>query len=200
MSVAVFIIVITTNSSSGSRNITITATTTIVHLSNWICANFIFTFHFARGEYSLSHSPHAREQLHEAAIPVRRRNHQIGRGYPARLHVDQTEDEGGEGESRQTQRRRVGELALLDGAVQTGLELTPEGGEALAGRGDLGEGAVPEAGSGLGDLALLVGHGAGRRVAVGSAVGEVFVGWFGHSVRRCLCMCITGRQRFFICD
>ncbi|QSS50718.1 hypothetical protein I7I53_11513 [Histoplasma capsulatum var. duboisii H88] len=44
MSVAVFIIVITTNSSSGSRNITITATTTIAHLSNWICANFISLF------------------------------------------------------------------------------------------------------------------------------------------------------------
>lgn len=40
------------------------------------------------------------------------------------MEVDAREHEGGQGESAQSKGRRVGELAILDGLVQTRLELT----------------------------------------------------------------------------
>jgi hypothetical protein len=74
--------------------------------------------------------PHAREQLNKSTIAKRKSNNEVGRSNTAGLEVDQGEDESSEGESGQAQRRRVGELAVRDLLVQTGLKLTTEGREA----------------------------------------------------------------------
>lgn len=67
--------------------------------------------------------------MHKPTISKSQRNDEIRRRNTADLEVDQGEDEGGEGESRQTQRRGIGELAVLGGLVETGLEFTTEGRE-----------------------------------------------------------------------
>lgn len=75
--------------------------------------------------------------MNESTISKSESNDEVGRGNATGLEVDQGEHEGGEGESRQAQRSRVGELALGDGLVETGLEFTTEGGKTcrLAGVG-----------------------------------------------------------------
>lgn len=83
------------------------------------------------------HIPHACEQLNESTISKSEGNDEVRRSNATGLEVDQGEHEGGEGESRQAQRSRVGELPLGDGLVETGLEFTTEGRKAcgLAGVG-----------------------------------------------------------------
>ncbi len=73
--------------------------------------------------------PHARKQLHQSAVTIGQRNHDIGFGQVTSADVDQGQDEGGEGESAQTQRSWVGELSLCRGSVETRLELTAKGRE-----------------------------------------------------------------------
>lgn len=115
-------------------------------------------FWWGSGDESL---PHAGEELDETAIPKGQGDYDVGHGDAARVEVDGREHKRGERKGAQTERRRVGELARLDGAVQTGLELTAEGGQASVGAGvDVGHGVV----------VLVVGVGAGLGVAVGAAV------------------------------
>jgi hypothetical protein len=73
-------------------------------------------------------------------------------------HVDGAQDESGEGESAQAQRSGIAELATLDGLVQTGLELTTEGGEGCFGSVDVGERSVAEARGGASYMVLFGGH------------------------------------------
>lgn len=56
----------------------------------------------------------------------------------AGLEVDGGQDEGGESEGAEAERSRVGELAALDRAVETGLELTTEGGKTALSSGGIG--------------------------------------------------------------
>lgn len=71
--------------------------------------------------------PHASEKLDKTTVSEGEGNGNVGSGDTASLQVDARQDKGGEGESTETERGRVGELAALDGPVETGLELTTEG-------------------------------------------------------------------------
>lgn len=71
--------------------------------------------------------PHASKQLDKATIAKSEGNDNIGSLDASGMHVDTGQDEGGQGESRETQRRRVGELAVLVGPPRTGLEGTAKG-------------------------------------------------------------------------
>lgn len=79
-----------------------------------------------RGHYI----PHSGEQLHKPTIAKSERNDKVWRRDAPRLEVDQGQHKGGQGESAQAQRRRVGELAVLHALPETGLELTTERREA----------------------------------------------------------------------
>lgn len=130
--------------------------------------------------------PHAREQLHQASVPKGETDHQVGSTQPPRPHVDQAQDEGGQGESGQAQGRRVGDATVLDLLVETWLELTSKGRQALfaTGRVDMGERTISEASGGFGGLMLLVAHFAVAVgflvIAFGGVAGEVGVGVSGH--------------------
>ena len=134
--------------------------------------------------------PHASQQLHQASISKGQTDHEVGSAQPPCSHVDQTQDEGSQGESAQAQGRRVGNIAVLDLLVETRLELTSEGRQALFATGgvDMSERTVAEASGGFGGLVFVVGHSTvGRAVPVGFFVkglggvaGEVGVGIGGH--------------------
>ena len=104
--------------------------------------------------------PHACEQLYQASVSKRKTDHYIRSTQPPRAHVDQAQDEGGQGESAQAQGRRIGDAAVLDLLVQTGLEFPSKGRQALfATVGvDMSERTVAEASGGCGCLMFLVGH------------------------------------------
>jgi len=69
------------------------------------------------------HVPHAGQQLDETTITVGKGYDNVGAVKTTCLDVDQGQNEGGEGEGRQTQGCRVGELAVR-GPVETRLEFT----------------------------------------------------------------------------
>ena len=73
--------------------------------------------------------PHAGKQLNETTIAERGANHDIGRSSAACAQVDEREQESGQGESAETERRWVGNLLVLDLFVNTRLEATTEGGQ-----------------------------------------------------------------------
>lgn len=112
--------------------------------------------------------PHAGEQLNETTITESQSDDNVGSGDVASTHVDAAQHESGERESTQTQRSRVGELALLNRPEQTGLHLTSEGREVvtLTGVGP-GQRTIAKAGGGLGNLVLLVGHLRGKLRSIG---------------------------------
>lgn len=103
--------------------------------------------------------PHARKQLHQATIAKGDRHHDIRLRNPPRAHVDQTQHKGRQGKRTESQRRRIGNLPVLDLTVRARLELSSKGRQA---RGAVGLGvskrAIAEPGGGLGGLVLLVGH------------------------------------------
>ena len=104
--------------------------------------------------------PHACKQLYQASVSKRKTDHYIRSTQPPRAHVDQAQDEGGQGESAQAQGRRVGDAAVLDLLVKTGLEFSSKGGQALFATGsvDMSERTVAEASGGCGCLMFLLGH------------------------------------------
>lgn len=134
--------------------------------------------------------PHASKQLHQASVSKGQTDHQIGRTQPPRPHVDQAQDEGGQGESAQAQRRRIGNATVFDLLVETGLEFSSKGRQALftTGSVDMGKRTVAEASSSFGGLVLLVGHFTVHTavavgffvVAIGAVAGEFGVGVGGH--------------------
>lgn len=71
--------------------------------------------------------PHAGKQLDKATIAKSEGNDHVGSRDASGVHVDTGQDKGGQGEGRETQRRRVGELAVLVGPPRTGLEGTAKG-------------------------------------------------------------------------
>lgn len=99
--------------------------------------------------------PHASKQLNKATIAKSERNDNVGSLDASSVHVDTRQDERGQGESRETQRSRVGELAVLVGPPSTGLEGTTKG------LGVLAHGHVTEISM------VVVGEAVARRLEVG---------------------------------
>ena len=132
--------------------------------------------------------PHTSQQLDETTVTESESDDNVGRGDTASVHVDGAQNEGGEGESAQAERSRVGELAFLDGLVQTGLELTTEGTEASLTGIDVSQRPITEASSGASNFVLLSRHLRLNGAIVGSrrrSVAEVLlqssvVGDFGR--------------------
>lgn len=134
--------------------------------------------------------PHASKQLHQASVSKGKTDNQIGSAQPPGPHVNQAQDEGGQGESGQAQGRRVGETTVLDLLVETRLELSSKGRQALFATGgvDMSERTVAEASGSFGGLVFIVGHLAVHTavpigffvVAFGSVAGEVGVGVGSH--------------------
>lgn len=60
-----------------------------------------------------SHLPHTSQKLDETTVTKSERKRDVGGGDAAGVHVDGGEDKGSEGESAETQRSRIGELAVL---------------------------------------------------------------------------------------
>ena len=88
--------------------------------------------------------PHAGEELNKTTIGESNTDDNVGDVQVTGVKVDAREDEGSEGESAETQRSRVGELAFLDWAVETGLEFTTEGRQpGLSSGVDTSHGVVP---------------------------------------------------------
>jgi hypothetical protein len=73
--------------------------------------------------------PHASKKLNKTTVSEGEGNDNVGGCNAPSPQVDGRQNKGGEGESTETERSRVGELAALDGPVETGLELTTEGRE-----------------------------------------------------------------------
>jgi hypothetical protein len=102
--------------------------------------------------------PHAGKQLNETAITESKSDHDVrSRDVPG-TDVDSTQHESGEGESAQAERCRIGEFATFNGLVQTGLELSTEGGQRSVHGVDMGEGSVAEACGSAGHLVLFGGQ------------------------------------------
>lgn len=101
-------------------------------------------------------SPHAGQELHEPAVAESQGDDDVRGGDTTGLEVDGGEDEGGQGEGAEAERGRVGDLAVLDGLVQTGLELTTKGREAsIVAAVSVGEG-IPVVVVPLGRLGIVV--------------------------------------------
>lgn len=71
-------------------------------------------------------APHASKKLDETAITKSERNDNVRSGDIPRLDIDKRQDKSGEGESRESERRWVGEF-VGRWPVQTGLELSSKG-------------------------------------------------------------------------
>jgi len=74
----------------------------------------------------LGYVPHASEKLNQTTVCESGTNDNVRLSDTASTKVNEREDEGGEGEGAQTEGCRVGELAVGNGLVETGLEFTTE--------------------------------------------------------------------------
>lgn len=74
-----------------------------------------------------SHFPHAGKKLDKTTVGESSTDDERRLGDTTSAQVDERENKSGKGESAQTERSRVGELAVVDGPVETGLELTTKG-------------------------------------------------------------------------
>lgn len=88
------------------------------------------TRRFLEGMRKSANLPHASKQLNDTTIAKGKGHSDIGDGDATGLQVDSRQDESGQGEGAQAEGSRIGELAPLNGLVQTRLELTTEGGKA----------------------------------------------------------------------
>ena len=134
--------------------------------------------------------PHACKQLHQASVSECKANHYIGRTQAPCPHIDQPQNERCQGKSAQSQGRRVGDATVLDLFVQTWLEFTAKGRQALVAIGsiDMSQRTVAEASGSFGCLVFLVGHVPVHSTAticffvviVRAIAGEFGVGMGGH--------------------
>ena len=74
----------------------------------------------------LGYIPHASEKLDQTSVCESGTNDDVGFSDTASTKVDEREDESSESEGAEAERCRVGELAVGDGLVKTGLEFTTE--------------------------------------------------------------------------
>ena len=70
--------------------------------------------------------PHARQELNNTTIAEGKRDGNVGDVHASCSEVDKREHEGCQGESAETERCRVGKLAVLVVPVKTWLELSAE--------------------------------------------------------------------------
>ena len=70
--------------------------------------------------------PHASEKLNKTSIAKSQRDDDIVLFETTSTQVDQTQDESGQGKGGETERGGIGEFAILDSLVKTGLEFTSE--------------------------------------------------------------------------
>ena len=104
--------------------------------------------------------PHAGQELDETAIAKGQGDGDVGSRDTAGVEVDAREDKGGQGKGREAQRGRVGELAVLIGLPQAGLELAAKGWEpGLGSRVDVSERVESPVGGGVVEA---VGYGSRR--------------------------------------
>lgn len=122
--------------------------------------------------------PHARKQLHQPSVPKSQSHHNVRHRNTARPHINQPKHESRQSETAQAQWRRIGDLAVLDLLVGTGLELTTEGGQTVVLGVDMGERTISEASGSSGGLVLFVSHLAMHAGAF--FVGEVCICFDGH--------------------
>lgn len=107
-----------------------------------------------------SHLPHSRQQLDETTVGVSGANHNGRARDAAGAGIDQTQDEGRESESAETEGSRVGELPEAR-LVGCGLEGTPPSGK----HGGLLSIEGSTVGNTIGNICVVVGNVSGRRVA-----------------------------------
>ena len=117
--------------------------------------------------------PHASKQLDETTVTESKTDDNVGLGDVTSAHVDSRKDESGQGESRQAQRSRVGELAALDRLVQTRLELTTERRQASFRGVDMGQRTIAKTSRSASDILLLSGHDGSRGRTGSTAVGAL---------------------------
>lgn len=94
--------------------------------------------------------------MHQATIPKRRPDYDVGLGHPPDLHLNQPQNERAHRKGAEAQRGRIGQLAVLWVLIQARLELTTERREpALGGQrtGKMTDGGVVDMRA-LGDLGL----------------------------------------------
>ena len=158
------------------------------------------------------HLPHASQQLYQSTVAKSYTDHQIRCTQPPCPHIDQAQDEGGQGESAQPEGCWVGNVAVLDLFVETGLEFTSEGRQTLiaAGGVHMSKRPIAETGGGFGGLVFLVGHltlhagtvglfvvvalGIARMVDVGSGGHCVLSGGAQRSNARTQALCMYCRS------
>jgi hypothetical protein len=93
-----------------------------------------------------SNVPHASKQLDKTSVPISERDDEVGVCNVVGADIDQRKHESSQGESRETQRRGIGELAArwsdaaldehchkynCDLRIETGLEFTAKGRETM---------------------------------------------------------------------
>jgi hypothetical protein len=106
----------------------------------------------------IGYIPHAGKQLNKTTISKSKTDNNVWRANIPSTDVDSTQHESSQGESAEAQRRRVTELATLNGLVQTGLELSTKGWERRLVDVNVRQRSVSEAGGGASHLVLLGGH------------------------------------------
>jgi hypothetical protein len=93
-------------------------------------------------------------------------------------HVDERQHKGGQGEGRQTKRRGIGKLPVLNGLVQTGLELSTKGSQSgIRARVNMGHGV------GAGQAGAVDGAAIGLVGASGDDLLIRVVNFVGHGCR-----------------
>ena len=121
--------------------------------------------------------PHARKELYQPSIAKGNTDHQVRGAQVSRSHVDQTQDERRQSESAEAKRGWVGDLAVLDLLVHTGLELSSKSRQvrfADGGGVDMRKRTVAETSGSFGGLVLLVGHFPIHGTAVAMAI-QLFI-------------------------
>ena len=86
---------------------------------------------FSHSKKRCRYLPHACQKLNQSTIAESDAHHQIGLAQPTCAHIDQTQHKCCQCESAQTQGSGIGNFAVLDLLVQTRLEFTSKGREAI---------------------------------------------------------------------
>lgn len=108
----------------------------------------------------IKYVPHASKQLHKPTISKSDTDDKVGLGQTTSSHIDQTKDEGSQGESAQAKRCRIGKFAALDLSVQTRLELSSKSRKTLLATAcvDMSERTITEARGSFCGVMLFVRH------------------------------------------
>lgn len=70
--------------------------------------------------------PHASEKLNQTSVAKSQGDDDVVLLETASTQIDETQDESGQGKGGKTERGGIGEFAILDSLVKTGLEFASE--------------------------------------------------------------------------